>query len=38
MESEIQTLKRLKRTLFIRTKYDMQILGIIPYIKLQNDT
>ena len=34
----IQTHKRFKRTLFIRTKHSMQIFGLIPFIKLQNDT
>ena len=29
---------RFKRTLFIRTKYNMRISGVIPIIKLQNDT
>ena len=28
----------LKRMLFIRTKHNMQIFGVIPFIKLQNDT
>ena len=36
--NNIQTHKRLKRTLFIRTKHNMQIFGVIPFIKLQNDT
>ena len=35
---EIQTHKRFKRTLFIRTKHNMQIFRVIPFIKLQNDT
>ena len=30
--------KRFKITLFIRTKHNMQIFGVIPFIKLQNDT
>jgi len=34
----IQTNKRFKRTLFIRIKHNMRILGAIPFIKLQNDT
>ena len=29
---------KLKRTLFIRTKHNMQIFGEIPFIKLQNNT
>ena len=28
----------ISRTLFIRTKHNMQIFGVIPFIKLQNDT
>ena len=28
----------LKRMLFIRTKHNMQIFWVIPFIKLQNDT
>ena len=34
----IQTHERFKRALFIRTKHYMQILGVIPFINLQNDT
>ena len=30
--------KNLKRTLFIETKHDTRIIGIIPFIKLQNNT
>ena len=33
----IQTHKRFKITLFIRTKHNMRIFGIILFIKLQND-
>ena len=29
--------KRFKRMLFIRTKRNMQIFRVIPFIKLQND-
>ena len=29
--------KRFKITLFIRTKHNMQIFGVIPFIKLQNN-
>ena len=36
--NKIQTQKRLKRTLFIRTKHNMQIFGVIPFIVLQNDS
>ena len=34
----IQTYKRFKRMLFIRTKHNMPIFGVIPFIKLENDT
>ena len=34
----IQTHKRSKRTLFIRTKYNMRICGVIPFFRLQNKT
>ena len=27
-----------KRTLFIRTKHKMRIFGVIPFIKLQNES
>ena len=27
-----------KRTLFIRTKLNLRIFGVIPFVKLQNDT
>ena len=34
-----KTRKRFKRTLlFIRTKHNMRIFGVIPFIKLRNDT
>ena len=33
-----QTYKRFKRTIFIRTKHNMQIFGVIPFNKQQNDT
>ena len=26
-----------RRTLFIRTKHNLQIWGVIPFLKLQND-
>ena len=29
---------RLKRRLFVRTNHNMRIFGVIPFIKLQNDT
>ena len=32
------THKKFERTLFIRTKHTMRIFGIIPFIKLRNDT
>ena len=35
---KVQIRKRLKRTLFIRTKHDMRIFGVIPFIGLQNYT
>ena len=35
---KIQTHKKFKGTLFIRTKHSMRIFGVIPFIKLQNDT
>ena len=35
---KLQTHKRFKRTLFIRTKHNMQISRVIPFIKLRNDT
>ena len=34
----IQTHKRFKITLFIRTKHNMRIFWVIPFIKLQNNT
>ena len=37
-EYKIQTHKRLKGMPFIRTKHNMWIFGVIPFIKLQNDT
>ena len=36
--NKIQTHKSLKRTLFIRTKHNIRIFGVISFIKLQNDT
>ena len=36
--SKIQTHERFVITLFIRTKNNMLIFGVIPFIKLQNDT
>ena len=35
---EIQTHKRFRKTLFIRTKHNMWIFRVIPFVKLQNDT
>ena len=34
----IQTYKRFERTLFIATKHNTRMIGIIPFIMLQNDT
>ena len=34
----IQTQKGFKITLFISTKHNLRIFGLIPFIKLQNDT
>ena len=30
--------QKVQKTQFIRTKHNMQILGVIPFIKLKNDT
>ena len=38
LRNKIQTHKRFKRMLFIRTKHNMRILGVIPFTKLQNVT
>ena len=35
---KIQTHKRFKRTVFIRTRQNQQIFGVIPFVKLQKDT
>ena len=35
---KIQTPKRFKGTLFIGTKQNQQIFGVMPFVKLQNDT
>ena len=35
---KIQTHKRFKRDFFIRTKHNIRIFGIIPFVKLQNVT
>ena len=37
-ENIVQTHKRFKIMLFIRTKQDMRIYGVIPFIKLQKTT
>ena len=37
-EEKTQKHKRFKIMLFITTKHNMHILGVIPFIKLQNDT
>ena len=34
----IQTHERFKIMLYIRTKHNMPIFGVIPFIKLQDDT
>ena len=36
--NKIQRHKRLKRTLFIRTRHSLPIFGVVPFIKLQNNT
>ena len=36
--NKTQTQKRLKRTLFIRTKHNIRIFQVIPFFKLQNNT
>ena len=36
--SVIQAHERFKRTLFIRTRQNQQIFGLVPFIKLQNDS
>ena len=36
--SQIQTYERFERTLFIRPRQNQQIFGVIPFVKLQNDT
>ena len=36
--NKTDTNKRFKRTLFIRTKHNMRIFEVSPFIKLQNDT
>ena len=36
--SQIQTHERFKITLCITTKHNMRMFGVIPFIKLQNDT
>ena len=38
VKNEIQTHKRLKGTLFIRTRQNQQMFRVIPFVKLQNDT
>ena len=35
---KIQTHKRFKRTLFPGTRQSQPIFGIIPFVKLQNDS
>ena len=36
--NRLQIYKRFKRTQFITTNHSMWIFGVIPFIKLQNDT
>ena len=36
--NKIQTHKRFRRTLFVRTKHNMPIFRVIPFIKPQNNT
>ena len=38
LSRKIQTHKRFKRRLYIRTKHNMQMFWVVPFIKLQNDT
>ena len=38
LHARIQTHKRFKRTLLIRTKHNMRIFGVISFFKLQNNT
>ena len=33
---KVQTHKRFQRTLFIRTKHNLHVFGVISFIKLQN--
>ena len=35
---KFQTDERFKIMLFIRTKHNTRISGVIPFVKLQNDT
>ena len=37
MSKKIQTYERFKTTLFTRTKHNIQIFGLIPFTKLQNE-
>ena len=36
-KERMPTYKRLKRTLFIRTKHNVQISGVIPFVKVQKN-
>ena len=38
LKQDPSTHKRFRITLFTRTKHNMRIFGIIPFMKLQNDT
>ena len=37
-QKEIQAHKSLKTALFIMTKHHMQMFGVRPFLKLQNNT
>ena len=36
--SKTQTHKRFNIRLFVRTKHNIRFFGVIPFVKLQNDT
>ena len=36
--TEIQTHKRFKRTLLIRTKHNMRIFGVTPFFRIQDNS
>ena len=37
-ETRFKHIKVSKEMLFIRTKRNLQIFGVVPFVKLQNDT